>query len=158
MILVVCDKIWTGVKKIEPGTAISPDNLIRNQGEKEMKKSFLIVGALGAILATNGYANIVISEDTPDMTITVSRGGKLGPRVAPKTSDMKKPTNMMASEVSAQIKATDGGAVAINCPVGCTPDCAILGNVVLCECKDSKGGTCNAEVVTSDTNGSNVAK
>jgi Na+-translocating ferredoxin:NAD+ oxidoreductase RnfG subunit len=58
-----------------------------------------------------------------------------------------KPVNVLAR---AQDKVADGGAVAINCPAGCTPDCAILGNVVLCECKASDGSTCKADVVTSE--------
>ena len=40
------------------------------KGEKEMKKSFLIVGALGAILSTNGYAvqsqTVVVSYNCPN--------------------------------------------------------------------------------------------
>ena len=41
-----------------------------------MKKSFLMLGVLGSICAIDGYADVVISQDTPDMTITVARAGK----------------------------------------------------------------------------------
>jgi len=106
-----------------------------------MRKAFLIAGLIACIGTTNSYADIVISqaEESPDMTITVARAGKVATRVTPVMSD-----------VEAQVKAADGGAVAINCPAGCTPDCAIMGNVVLCECKSSDGKTCKAEVVTSE--------
>lgn len=39
------------------------------KGEKEMKKSFLIVGVIGAIIATNGYAvqsDVVVTLKCPD--------------------------------------------------------------------------------------------
>jgi len=103
-----------------------------------MKKSFLIAGLIAGITATNSYADIVISQsdEIPDIIVS-ARAGKIN----------NKPTNVLAR---AQNKVADGGAVAINCPVGCTPDCAILGNVVLCECKASDGSTCKADVVTSE--------
>ena len=56
----------------------------------------------------------------------------------------------VSTKPQAQDMAADGGAIAINCPAGCTPDCAILGNTVLCECKASDGSTCKAEVVVAD--------
>ena len=66
-------------------------------------------------------------------------------RVAKKT--VQKP---VSTKPQVQDMAADGGAIAINCPAGCTPDCAILGNTVLCECKASDGSTCKAEVVVAD--------
>ena len=66
-------------------------------------------------------------------------------RVAKKT--VQKPTS---TKPQAQDMVADGGAVAINCPAGCTPNCTILSNVVLCECQASDGSICKAEVVVAD--------
>lgn len=94
--------------------------------------------------------NVVVPQkvDAPvkaQRKLDVSRAGKL------KTTTTVKPTPVNPTPV-AQDKLSDGGdVVAINYPAGCTPDCAILGNVVLCECKSSDGKNCKAEVVTSDS-------
>ena len=81
---------------------------------------------------------------------SVARAAKVGSK-AKKTVDANnkpiKPQDMVAD---------GGGAVAINCPANCTPDCVILSNVVLCECKDSAGKTCKADVVVSDETSATV--
>ena len=68
------------------------------------------------------------------------------------TARVAKKLKPISTNVKPQVQdmAADGGAIAINCPAGCTPDCAILGNTVLCECKASDGSTCKAEVVVAD--------
>ena len=114
-----------------------------------MKKTFLIAGLIACIGATNSYADIVISQpdDNSDMVVTVARAAK-------DTQNTKKQINPRPADSVSSIKSkmADGGtgAVAINCPGHCTPDCAILGNVVLCECKTSNGEACTTEVVLSD--------
>ena len=83
-------------------------------------------------------------------TASVARAAKVSVK-AKKTVDTNnkpvKPQDMVAD---------GGGAIAINCPANCTPDCVILSNVVLCECKDSAGKTCKADVVVSDEQTSSV--
>lgn len=76
---------------------------------------------------------------------SVARAAKTGAK-AKKVSD----TTVTPASAVEKARMGDGGAVAINCPANCTPDCVILGNVVLCECKDSNGNTCKADVVVSD--------
>lgn len=78
-------------------------------------------------------------------------------RAAKSGAKAKKAAGLTTTAVSAQATSSDAGAVAINCPANCTPDCAVLSNVVLCECKDSKGDVCKAEVVLSDKDTSVVA-
>ena len=84
-------------------------------------------------------------EQQSQKKIDVARAAKVGPKA-------KKVSDTIVTPASAVEKARmgDGGAIAINCPANCTPDCVILGNVVLCECKDSNGNTCKADVVVSD--------
>jgi len=79
-----------------------------------------------------------------------ARAAKIKPTLKQTTQVKPNPTPI------AQDKLADGGdVVAINCPAGCTPDCVILGNVVMCECKTSDGKNCKAEVVTADSTSQN---
>ena len=96
--------------------------------------------------ATTGTENVInINSKKLDKTsASPARAAKVGPKVKQDSTNLKPVTPKV------QDMAADGGAVAINCPAGCTPDCAILGNTVLCECKTSNGSTCKAEVVVAD--------
>ena len=109
-----------------------------------MKKSFLIVGALSAILSTNGYAESL--QETVD-SVSVARAA----RVSPKTKTGSTGIKLVAPRVQEKVGS---GVVGITCPAGCTPDCAVISNIVLCECKDGNGNACTEEVVqTSATSG-----
>lgn len=77
-------------------------------------------------------------------SVSVARVAKVGAKAKKTIDTPNKPSKVQ------DMVADGGGAIAINCPANCTPDCVILGNVVLCECKDSAGKTCKADVVVAD--------
>ena len=84
-------------------------------------------------------------------SVSVARVAKVGAKAKKTIDTPNKPSKV-------QDMVSDGGAIAINCPANCTPDCVILSNVVLCECKDSNGNTCKADVVVSDEVKANAVK
>lgn len=110
--------------------------------------------AVGEVIEVNKP----VVKDSKDMATgvqklennSVARAAKVGVKAKKTVEANNKPTKPQ------DMVADGGGAIAINCPANCTPDCVILGNVVLCECKDSAGKTCKADVVVSDEQISSV--
>lgn len=94
--------------------------------------------------AAGNECEVIWEVTETNTSASPARAAKVGPKVKQDSTNLKPVTPKV------QDMAADGGAVAINCPAGCTPDCAILGNTVLCECKTSNGSTCKAEVVVAD--------
>lgn len=94
--------------------------------------------------AAGNECEVIWEVTETNTSASPARAAKVGPKVKQDSTNLKPVTSKV------QDMAADGGAVAINCPAGCTPDCAILGNTVLCECKTSNGSTCKAEVVVAD--------
>ena len=109
-----------------------------------MKKSFLIFGALAAILSTNGYADIVIS-DTPDTTITVARAAKTKARITPQATDTpvtQENEDFWADDLDfASSSGSDIGMMA--CPYGCKLKCHKGKQVIHCVCKGEFGRPCD---------------
>ena len=103
-----------------------------------MKKSFLVFGVLGVLCVVNGYANDAVVQESTE--VTVARAAKASPKVKKSSTGVK----LVVPQI--QENATSG-VVGITCPAGCTPDCAVLSNIVLCECKDGNGNACAEEIV-----------
>ncbi len=115
-----------------------------------MKKTFLIAGLIAGLTATNGYADIVISQtdENPDTIITVARATKTKPRVAPKPTNTYEPVNTVPGST---IKVSSG-FVAISCPDGCKAKCwENQANGWYCECQTSDGHLCEESVITDAT-------
>jgi len=105
-----------------------------------MKKSFLVFGVLGALCVVNGYANDTVAQESTG--VTVARAAKVSPKVKKSSYGVK----LLAPQIQ---EKTASGVVGITCPAGCTPNCAVMSNIVLCECKDGNGNACAEEVVQS---------
>jgi len=108
-----------------------------------MKKFFLIAGLIAGIGATNGYADIVISQpdDNSDMIVTVARATKEQTRVTPKTNNSTvKPNN---EELLEELKSD---IAQIQCPTGCKLKCKKRQNEIRCICKDEFGRPCDVLV------------
>ena len=77
--------------------------------------------------------------------VSIDRAAKSSVKIK-KNPEVIKPTMPKIEEKAAS------GAVGITCPAHCTPNCAVLGNTVLCDCRDSNNNLCAEEVVqTSNT-------
>ena len=107
-----------------------------------MKKFFLIAGLIAGIGATNGYADIVISQpdDNSDMIVTVARATKGKTRIAPQPTDKHEPVNVEPGSI---IKVSSGWSE-IRCPEGCVARSYTSnnGNTMVVECVDSNGKQC----------------
>ena len=112
-----------------------------------MKKTFLIAGLIAGLTATNGYADIVISQtdENPDTIITVARAAKTKPRVTPQTTNTYEPVSVVPEST---IKLSSG-FVNIRCPEGCRPRCTETadGTGMNCICQDADGFVCNEKEV-----------
>jgi len=116
-----------------------------------MKKTFLIVGVMGAILSTNGYADIVISQadENPDMTITVARATKTKARVTPQTTDTSVTSENEDLWVDLDFLSGSNSDVGeMHCPQGCKLKChryknAWQGDTIRCTCKGEFGRPCD---------------
>ncbi|MBQ3785097.1 MAG: hypothetical protein II843_01730 [Alphaproteobacteria bacterium] len=106
-----------------------------------MKKTFLIAGLIVGLTATNGYADIVISQtdENPDTIITVARAAKTKPRVTPQTTNTYEPVSVEPGSIT----KVSSGFVNIECPEGCEPKVKTIGNKVTVYCVDSEGYMCN---------------
>ena len=72
-------------------------------------------------------------------------------RVSPKTKTGSTGIKLVALRIQEKVGS---GVVGFTCQAGRTPDCVVISNVVLCECKDGNGNACTKEVVqTSATSG-----
>lgn len=92
-----------------------------------MKKTFLIAGVIAGLTATNGYADIVISQtnDTPDITISVARAGKVAQRVSPKSNgDFQASAPVATQGQNTQSSSNNKAELKIEytCPEGCIVD------------------------------------
>ena len=110
-----------------------------------MKKTFLIAGIMGAILSTNGYAEIVISQDASDMTVTVARAAKTQARVTPQTTDAQATQeNEDLWEDLDFASDSDGGIGMLQCPGRCKLKCKKYGNnTIRCICRGEFGRPCD---------------
>ena len=79
-----------------------------------MKKSFLVFGVLGALLATNGYAVENVAEETSDV-VSVARAAKLD-KTRVTNQDTIQDTNVLIDKI---VEEAAGGISVVQCGKCC---------------------------------------
>ena len=109
-----------------------------------MKKSFLVLGVLGSLCVANSYADIVISQDSPDMTISVSRATRGDTKVKENGKTLPEGARLKMAVADGNPTGQGSGALVMNCPAACTPNCGVMGNILVCNgCQYSDGTYCS---------------
>lgn len=140
-----------------------------------MKKYFFVLGVLGSICTINGYADVVISQDTSDMTITVARAGKAQTKTGLSVANVSNAAAIATTEEGKNVFEVPGDELEVllgnvgevqdvpshdgyrvNCPPQCRLKCKRTnqGSTMICYCKGRRNTDCsikgNASPISED--------